>query len=126
MLKLPHIRTSKENKSRVASLTHRLKFRAENIVARISLAYSLEQGVKLKLSELQDSGGKEYSPIVLFSDHEPYYIGWVCCLYQIHSKDERIPKYLKLHLDDGIILIEEALNANSDEDPIRVLMEQTL
>jgi DNA sulfur modification protein DndE len=97
-----HIKTSKENKEVVTLLTNKLNLGAENVIARIALAYSLAQDKKLKLMDLKDSGGKEYSKSVLFGDNYNSYIGMICNFYQINNIDKNFPKYVKLHLDDGL------------------------
>jgi DNA sulfur modification protein DndE len=42
-----HIRTSKDNKEVVSKLTRKLNLGAENVIARIALAYSLKSNNKL-------------------------------------------------------------------------------
>ena len=55
------IKTSKANKIIVTDLSRRFNLGAENVIARIAFAYSLSSGRKLKLSDISDSQGKEYS-----------------------------------------------------------------
>lgn len=100
-----HIKTSKENKEVVTQLTNKLHLGAENVIARIALAYSLAQGEKLDLKNLKDSGGKEYSKSVLFGDNFNLYIGMICTMHGKHSSDEDIVKLIKLHLDNGLNLM---------------------
>lgn len=102
-----NVRTSKDNREIVAQLTRKLGLGSENHIARIALAYSLEKGEKLNLSNILDSGGKEYSKSVFFGDNYEVYVGLVCMKYNLHSSDVDIPKYLKMHVDDGL----ESLNA---------------
>lgn len=97
-----HIRTSKENKEVVTQLTNKLNLGAENVIARIALAYSLAQDEKLDLKDLKDSGGKEYSNKVLFGDQFEVYTGIICTKYHLHSSDKDLPKLIKLHLDGGL------------------------
>jgi DNA sulfur modification protein DndE len=97
-----HIRTSKENKELVTQLTRQHNLGAENVIARIAIAHSLEQGQKLDLADLKDSGGKEYSKAVLLGDKEDIYLGMICIFYGIHRSSHDLGKYVKLHLDDGL------------------------
>jgi DNA sulfur modification protein DndE len=97
-----HIRTSKENKEIVTKLTSKFNFGSENVIARIALAYSLENDDKLDLKDLKNSGGKEYSKSVLLGDNEEIYLGLIAMKYNLHHLDKNISKYLKIHLDFGL------------------------
>ena len=97
-----HIRTSKKNKELVSLLTRKHNLGAENVIARIAIAHSLEKGEKLDIGDLKDSGGKEYSRAVLLGDKEDIYIGMICSFYGIHRSNQDLGKYVKLHLDDGL------------------------
>ncbi len=108
-----HIKTSKENKEVVTQLTNKLNLGAENVIARIALAYSLAQNEKLELKDLKNSGGKEYSKSVLFGDHFELYLGIVSLKYGLHTSDKNIHKLLKLHLDNGIEILENEINNNN-------------
>ena len=108
------IKTSKENKQIVSVLTRKLGLGTENIIARIAYTYSLSLDRKLDLNDIQDSLGKEYSKNVLFGELENYYIGLVCVHYQIYKTDKDLPKYIKMHIDDGLkIFNEEIRNMNN-------------
>ena len=72
------IKTSKENKIVVTELSRKFNLGAENIIARIALAYSLSQDRLLSLTDIADSQGKEYSKNVLFGNNSSYYIGLIC------------------------------------------------
>lgn len=99
------IKTSKSNKEVVTQLTRKLGLGAENVIARIAFTYSLSQDRKLDLTEIQDSGGKEYSKSVLFGEFSEIYIGLICTHYGLYRSDKDIPKYIKIHVDDGLELI---------------------
>lgn len=105
-----HIRTSKENKEVVTQLTNKLNLGAENVIARLAIAYSLEKGEKLNVQDLGDSSGKEYSRSVLLGEYEQLYLGMICSMYGLYFNDKDIPKYLKLHLDSGL----KSLNTDSN------------
>ena len=106
------IRTSRANRDIVTELSRKFNLGAENIIARIALAYSLAQEYKLSLSDIADSQGKEYSKNVLFGSNLPYYIGLICVKYGLYKTDKDIPKYIKLHIDDGLQLMNKELRNN--------------
>lgn len=106
------IKTSKANKEIVTDLSRKFNLGAENIIARIAFTYSLSQDYILSLSDLSDSQGKEYSKNVLFGTNLPYYIGLICVKYNLYKTDKDIPKYIKLHIDDGLQLMNKELHNN--------------
>ena len=106
------IKTSTENKERVTRLTRKFGLGAENIIARIAIAYSLKQGGHFDPTKVKDSGGKEYSRNVLFGNLFPLYLSMICEHYQIKSTDKDMPRYFKLHLDDGLELIDKDVKDN--------------
>lgn len=107
-----NIKTSKVNKDVVSSLTSKLNLGAENIIARIALAYSINLERKMELSKIQDSGGKEYSAKVLFGDYTDYYIALICIHYGIYKSDKDISRYIKMHIDDGLELLNAEFSGN--------------
>ena len=106
------IKTSKANKDIVTDLSRKFNLGAENIIARIALTYSLSQDHILSLADISDSQGKEYSKNVLFGSNMPYYIGLICVKYGLYKTDKDIPKYIKLHIDDGLQLMNKELRDN--------------
>jgi DNA sulfur modification protein DndE len=96
------IKTSSRNREIVVELTRKFNLGAENIIARIALAYSLQSGEKFSPLDVKDSGGKEYSKNVLFGNYYPIYEALICTHYQINSNDKDLPRYFKIHLDDGL------------------------
>lgn len=106
------IRTSQDNKQRVTELTNKLALGAENVIARIALGYSLSKGTQLELKDIKDSKGKEYSRRVLFGEYYPIYAGMVCQKYNLHNLNKEVPRYLKMHIDDGIEKIDSELKDN--------------
>ena len=106
------IKTSKVNKDIVTDLSRKFNLGAENIIARIALTYSLSQDHKLSLVDIADSQGKEYSKNVLFGSNLPYYVGLICVKYGLYKTDKDIPKYIKLHIDDGLRLMNKELRDN--------------
>lgn len=106
------IKTSRINKDIVTDLSRKFNLGAENIIARIALTYSLSQDRLLSLTDIADSQGKEYSKNVLFGSNLPYYIGLICVKYGLYKTDKDIPKYIKLHIDDGLQLMNKELRNN--------------
>jgi DNA sulfur modification protein DndE len=107
-----HIRTSKDNKEVVSKLTRKLNLGAENVIARIALAYSLKSNNKLDIKNLQDSGGKEYSRKVLFGEYDKYYLALVAQHYHLHISNQDLGKYVKLHVDDGLVTLRSIGDIN--------------
>lgn len=101
------IKTSKSNKEVVARLTRKLNLGTENIIARMAFSYSLSMDRKLSLNSIEDFGGKEYSRNVLFGEYEDIYLGLICVHYNIYKTDKDLAKYVKLHIDDGLKLLDE-------------------
>lgn len=117
------IRTSRENKEVVSSLTRTLGLGTENVVARIAYTYSLSKDRKLDLTQIKDAGGKEYSKAVLFGDNYDIYLGLVCVHYGLYKTDKDIARYIKMHIDDGLNLLNEVVNALSNIDGFDFLTE---
>lgn len=106
------IKTSRENKLIVTDLSRKFNLGAENVIARIALVYSLSLGHKFKITDILDSQGKEYSKSVLFGSNSPFYIGLICVHYGVYKTDKDIPKYIKMHIDDGLRIMNDELKDN--------------
>jgi len=119
-----HIKTSKENRDIVSGLSRKLNLGTENIIARIAFTYSLSMDKKLDLSEIQNSQGKEYSKAVLFGNNLPYYISLLCVHYNIYKTDKDIPKYIKMHIDDGLEVINSELQDNPNLDGFDYIIDK--
>ena len=118
------IKTSKANKTIVTDLSRRFNLGAENVIARIAFTYSLSTGRKLNLSEISDSQGKEYSKSVLFGNYYPFYIALLCTHYGLYKTDKDIPKYIKMHLDDGLQLMNAELVDNPNLNGMDYLIDK--
>lgn len=110
------IRTSAENKAIVTELTRKLNLGTENVIARIALSYSLSKGKSYKPTDVKDAKGKEYNKKVLFGDYSPYFIAMICTHYNIHKTDRDIPKLIKIHIDNGLELINNIIHKKSGAD----------
>jgi len=107
-----HIKTSAKNKLVVQELTSKFNLGKENTIARIAFTYSLHSGKKLNPLDIKDSGGKEYSKAVLFGNLFPFYLSLLCTHYQFDMYCKDIPRYIKLHIDDGLEMIYREHNSN--------------
>jgi len=101
------IKTSKENREIVARLSRKLGLGSENHISRIAFSYSINSDKKLNVSKIKNSSGKVYSKSVFFGNNFDLYIGMVCIKYNIHSSDNDILKYIKMHVDDGLESLNE-------------------
>ena len=106
------IKTSTKNKEAVTVLTRKFGLGAENVIARIAIAYSLQCEAKFSPLDIKESGGKEYSKSVLFGNLYPIYAALMCKHYGIKMSDKDLPRYFKLHLDDGLERIMEDVKDN--------------
>ena len=79
------IKTSAKNREIVVDLTRKFNLGAENVIARIAIAYSLKSGVKFNPTDAKDSGGKEYSRAVLFGSNDFLYIAKVIIERSLHE-----------------------------------------
>jgi len=118
------IRTSLENKTIVTELTRKLNLGPENVIARLAFSFSLATKQKLNLSDIKDSKGKEYSKNVLFGNNFAYYIALICLHYSIYKTDKDIPKYMKMHIDNGLELINKELKSKPHLSGFDFLVEE--
>ncbi|MCZ4245468.1 DndE family protein [Pedobacter punctiformis] len=101
------IKTSKANKELVTQLTNKLNLGAENVIARLAFSYSLARDTKMDLQKIGDAQGKEYNIKVLFGNYADIYIALIATHYGISAADKDISKYVKMHIDDGLALINK-------------------
>jgi len=119
-----NIRTSESNKLAVQELTKRLNLGSENYISRIAFTYSLAKGQQLNLeTDLRDSKGKEYKEDVLFGTYKDFYVAMVCQLYGIYKTDKDIPRYIKMHIDNGLEIINKLFELNKNYASIDFLLE---
>lgn len=120
---LINIRTSETNKQVVQELTRRLNLGAENVISRIAFSYSLSKGMKLDLEDIQDSKGKEYKEDILFGKYKDYYVALVCQHYGLYKTDKDVAKYIKMHIDNGLELINKLFESNRNYTGLDFLIE---
>jgi DNA sulfur modification protein DndE len=107
-----HIKTSTENKLIVSELTRKFNLGTENLIARIAFSYSLMSGIKFNPLDVKDSGGKEYSKSVLFGNYYSVYLSMICTHYQIDTFNKDLPRFIKIHIDHGLELINQEVKEN--------------
>jgi DNA sulfur modification protein DndE len=121
---LINLRTSEVNKPVVQELTRRLNLGTENVVSRIAFAYSLSKGIRLDLEkDLRDSKGKEYKDDILFGKYRDYYIAMICQHYSLYKSDKDIGKYIKMHIDHGLTLMNKLFEDNKNYSGLDFLLE---
>jgi len=121
---LINIRTSEANKVVVQELTRRMALGTENYVSRIAFAYSISRNVKLDLGkDLFDSKGKEYKDDILFGNYRSYYIALVCQHYGLYKTDKDIGKYIKMHIDHGLTLMNKLFEESKNYSGFDFLLE---
>lgn len=113
-----NIRTSEANQEIIRKLTAKLPVGTkENVIARIAIGYSLQNGRLFSSSEfnLYDSKGKEYKDHILFdAKHRDFFVALICQHYGIYKTNENIPKYIKLHIDHGLELMDNLFSTNNN------------
>lgn len=112
MIPISQIKTSAKNKELVTRLTYKFSLGAENVIARVAIAYSLKSGVKFAPTDIEDAGGKEYTKNVLFGNLFPIYMSMMCAHYNIKDSDKDLPRYFKMHLDNGLERIDKDVKDN--------------
>ncbi len=121
---LINLRTSEANKVVVQELSRKLNLGTENIISRIAFSYSLSKGLKLSLeTDLLDSKGKEYKDDILFGNYRHYYIALICQHYGLYKTDKDIGKYIKMHIDHGLSLMNKLFEENKNFSGLDFLME---
>jgi len=118
------IKTAYDNKQVVTDLTRKLALGPENVIARIAFSLSLATNKKMAVNEIKDSKGKEYSKTVLFGSNTAYYVSMICVHYQLYKTDKDIPKYIKMHVDHGLELIDSELKENPNFTGFDYLMDK--
>ena len=111
-----NIKTSEKNQEVVRKLTTKLPHGTkENVIARLALGYSLQTGKRFTANDgnVYDSKGKEYKDHILFdAKYRDFYVAMVCQHYGIYKTNDNIPKYIKLHIDHGLELMDGIFQDN--------------
>jgi DNA sulfur modification protein DndE len=124
---LINIRTSEANKIVVQELTRKVfPAASENYISRVAFAYSISKGALFdpnNKEHLLDSRGKEYKDDILFGNYRDYYIAIICQRYQIYKTDPSIAKYIKMHIDHGLSLMNKLFEENKNYSGLDFLLE---
>lgn len=89
----------------------------ENVIARIALGYSIQNGRRFSNAEfnLYDSKGKEYKEHILFdAKYRDFFVALICQHYGVYKTHENIPRYVKLHIDHGLELMDNLFSNNNN------------
>ncbi|WP_400260895.1 DndE family protein [Sphingobacterium sp. SG20118] len=62
----------------------------------------------------------------LFGDYYDTYIGMLCVHYRIYKTDKDLAKYVKLHIDDGLELLNKEIEKAPNIDGFDFLSEKIL
>lgn len=124
---LINIRTSETNKTVVQELTRKVfPGASENYISRVAFAYSISKGLHFdpnNKEHLLDSRGKEYKDDILFGNYRSYYIAIICQHYLIYKTDPNISKYIKMHIDHGLSLMNNLFVENQNYSGLDFLLE---
>ena len=101
------IKTAEAFKLPIASQTRAWDLGAENVIARMAFATSLEMPEAIDIESLLDSKGKEYNARVLFGSFRTTYESMLCLRESITPSHPDFKKYVKAHVDRGLgVLID--------------------
>jgi len=117
------VKTSELSRELIREYSQKLKLPAENIIARIALGYSISKGRQLDLKSIRDSKGKEYKEDTFFGKYKLHFIALICQLYETNRNDTNIPKYVKMHVDDGLELMQKFFDSNANHTIYDFLIE---
>jgi DNA sulfur modification protein DndE len=109
-----NISTSQETEEILGRLSSKFSLPSKNILMRIAFAYSLTRGRKIDLSKAEDTKGNPYKEFTVVGYYRTYYVALICQFYGIFKTDSDIPKYFKLHIDDGLRLLDKLFSENSN------------
>ncbi len=60
----------------------------------------------------------------MFGSNYPFYIALIATHYKIYKTDKDIPKYIKMHLDDGLQLMNSELRDNPNLNGFDYLIDK--
>ena len=118
-----NVKTSEISKDLIRDYSTKLKLPAENTIARIALGFSISKNRQLDLKKIKDSKGKEFKEETFFGKHKTQFVALICQLYSINRTDINIPKYIKMHIDDGLELMDRFFQSNINHTIYDFLIE---
>jgi DNA sulfur modification protein DndE len=118
-----NISTSEETEAILGKLQSRFGVASKNILMRIAFTYSLTRGRKLHENKPEDTKGNPYKELQIVGQYRSYYVALICQFYDIYKTDSDIPKYFKLHIDDGLKLLDKMFSESSNYNLSDFLLE---
>jgi len=118
-----NVSTSEETEAILGRLSQRFSLSSKNILMRIALTYSLTRGRKLHDNKPEDTKGNPYKEITVVGHYRSYYVALICQFYGIYKTDSDIPKYFKLHIDDGLRQLDKLFSESSNYNLSDFLLE---
>jgi DNA sulfur modification protein DndE len=120
-----NVSTSEEAEVVLLTLQQRFSLSSKNQLIRIAFAYSLSRDTRFTLQDYSNSNakGNPYKEFTLVGDYRTYYIALLCQHYGIYKNDVDIPKYFKLHIDDGLLLLNGLFAESSNYNLSDFLLE---
>lgn len=120
-----NVSTSEEAEAVLLTLSQRFGLSSKNQLIRIAFAYSLSRSTKFTLEDYSQSNtkGNQYKEFTVVGNYRTYYIALVCQHYGIYKTDVDIPKYFKLHVDEGLLLMEKLFAESSNYNLSDFLLE---
>jgi DNA sulfur modification protein DndE len=109
-----NVSTSEETETILNKLQNRFNITSKNILMRIALAHSINRGRKLNNETPKDTKGNPYKEITIVGNFRNYYVALICQHYNLYKTDTDIPKFFKLHIDDGLILLDKLFAESSN------------
>lgn len=118
-----NFKTSEQSHKLIRDISAKLRLPSENVIARIAFSYSISKGRLLDISNISDSKGKEYKEDTFFGKYKNFYTSLISQSYNLYKSDDDIPKLVKMHVDDGLELMEKFFESNPNHNIYDFLIE---
>ncbi len=114
MKKFHRIRISEDATYKLRSLKAKTGL-TPNLLARIALCYSLEQGTQNNLVPM-DEHGQEFNRFTLTGEYDDYFVGLIRerCVKDGLDPEKEFMKVFKHHLNNGVIAINGRIKCLGD------------
>ena len=111
------IKTAEKFKLPIAAQSRSWDLGAENVIARMAFAISLEMEEPIAIDQMLDSKGKEYPSKVLFGEYQSVYEGMLSQRESLPPSHPNFKKLVKCHVDRGL----DRLLAHSSMDLSQII-----
>lgn len=113
-MKLNRIRVSLKSKNLLGSMQTRTGL-TPNILARFAICMSIKEKSVPNIEEYDDNGS-EFTPNVLYGEHEPLYLALMINRLKNDKLDPELylNKMVRAHLNRGVIALTSRINDLSD------------